>query len=95
MSSAQALSRPLPTAASAELWRTTTVKDLAVLIRGLAAQGALPAASAGTLLGELRKIATAPSAEARKPLIGKLAADCAAITGPAGVLLAAGANGLS
>jgi hypothetical protein len=94
MSPSQALSRPLPTAASAALWRTMTVKDLAVLIRGLVAQGALPAAFGNTLLGELRTIANAPSAEARKPLIAKLAADCGAITGPAGVLLAAGTNGL-
>jgi hypothetical protein len=95
MSPSQALSRPLPTAASAALWRTMTVKDLAVLIRGLVAQGALPAAFGNMLLGELRTIANTPSAEARKPLIAKLAADCGAITGPAGVLLAAGANGLS
>ena len=82
MSPSQALSRPLPTAASTALWRTMTVKDLAVLIRGLVAQGALPAAFGNTLLGELRTIANAPSAEARKPLIAKLARTAVRLRAP-------------
>jgi hypothetical protein len=90
-----ALSLRLPSSASAALWRTTTVKDLAVLIRGLVGQNAVPASFGNTLLDELRSIATAPTADARKPLIAKLVSDATALSGPAGILLAAGASGLS
>jgi hypothetical protein len=94
VSPSRALSVPLPTSASIEYWRTTTVKDLAVLIRGLVAQKAVPAVFGDTLLNELRAVAAAPSADARKPLIAKLVTDAAALSGPAGILLAAGAGGL-
>ena len=91
----RALSLPLPSSASTALWRTTTVKDLAVLIRGLVGQSAVPASFGNTLLDELRAIAFAPTADARKPLIAKLVADATALSGPAGIVLAAGASGLS
>ena len=90
-----ALSLRLPSSASAVLWRTTTLKELAVLIRGLVAQNAVPASFGNTLLDELRAIANAPTPDARKPLIGKLVADATALSGPAGIVLAAGASGLS
>jgi hypothetical protein len=72
-----------------------TVKDMALLIRALIAQKAVPAVFGDTLLNELRAIAAAPSAAARKPLIAKLVTDASALSGPAGILLAAGAGGLS
>jgi hypothetical protein len=90
----------LPTAATAGVWRSMTPKELAVLIRGLVAQGAITGAAGTALLDELRTIATTSSADARKPLIAKLAQDAGAINagsplaGPAGILLAAGASGL-
>jgi hypothetical protein len=95
MSPSQALSVPLPTTESAAIWRTMTVKDMALLIRALIAQKAVPAVFGDTLLNELRAIAAAPSAAARKPLIAKLVTDASALSGPAGILLAAGAGGLS
>jgi hypothetical protein len=95
LSLSRALSLAVPSSGSAALWRTTTVKDLAVLIRGLVAQNAVPAATGDTLVVELRAIANATSADARKPLIAKLATDAGAVSGPAGILLAAGANGLN
>jgi hypothetical protein len=85
----------LPTAATAALWRSMTYKDFAVLIRGLAGQNAVPAATADALIGELRQIANTASADARKPLLATLVNDAGAVSGPAGILLAAGANGLS
>jgi hypothetical protein len=95
LSLSRALSLAVPSSGSAALWRTTTVKDFAVLIRGLVAQNAVPAATGDTLVVELRAIANATSADARKPLIAKLATDAGAVSGPAGILLAAGANGLN
>jgi hypothetical protein len=90
-----ALSLRLPLSVSAALWRTTTVKDLAVLIRGLVGQSAVPASFGNTLLDELRTIAATPTPDARKPLIAKLVTDATALSGPAGILLAAGAGGLN
>jgi hypothetical protein len=85
----------LPTAATAALWRSMTFKEYAVLIRGLAGQDAVPTASASALIEELRQIANTASADARKPLLATLVKDAAAVSGPAGILLAAGANGLT
>ena len=90
-----ALSTGRSTLALTALYRTLTPKDLAVLIRGLVGQGAVPASFANTMLDELRAIANTPTADARKPLIAKLATDATALSGPAGTLLAAGASGLS
>ena len=72
-----------------------TYKDFAVLIRGLAGHNDIPAASANTLIEELRQIANTTSADARKPLLATLAKDAGAVSGPAGILLAAGAAALS
>jgi hypothetical protein len=72
-----------------------TFKDYAVLIRGLAGQNAVPAATATALIGQLRQIANTASADARKPLLVTLAKDAGAVSGPAGILLAVGANGLT
>jgi hypothetical protein len=95
VSLSRGVSLALTSTASAELWHTITVKDLAVLIRGLVAQNAAPAAIGDTLLDELRAIANAADAGARKPLIDKLVKDAGAVSGPAGILLSAGAGGLS
>ena len=95
VSFSRAVTLPVPSTASASLWHTITVKDLALLIRGLIAQNAIQTSLGNPLLDELRAIANAPSAEARKPLIAKLVTDAAAVAGPAGILLAAGASGLS
>jgi hypothetical protein len=95
VSVSRALSLAVPSSASAALWRTTTVKDLAALIRGLVTQNAVPAANGDAFLDQLRAIANAADANARKPLIAKLVTDTAAISGPAGILLSAGAGGLS
>jgi hypothetical protein len=91
----RAFSLALPTAATAALWRSMTYKDLAALIRGLAGQNAVPAATADALIEELRQIANTASADARKPLLATLVKDAGAVSGPAGSLLAAGANGLN
>jgi hypothetical protein len=72
-----------------------TYKDLAALIRGLAGQDAVPAATANALIEELRQIANTASADARKPLLATLVKDAGAVSGPAGILLAAGASGLN
>jgi hypothetical protein len=91
----RAFSLALPTAATAALWRSMTYKDLAALIRGLAGQNAVPAATADALIGELRQIANTASADARKPLLATLVKVAGTVPGPAGILLAAGANALN
>ncbi len=95
VSFSRAVILPVPSTGSAALWHTITVKDLALLIRGLVAQNAVQTSLGNPLLDELRAIVNAPSAEARKPLIAKLVTDASAVAGPAGILLAAGASGLS
>lgn len=85
----------LPTGPIAELWHSMTFKDLAVLIRGLGGQGAIPGPTVSTLIEQLRDVANA-AATSRKPLIDKLVKDAEALANkPAALLLSVGAAGLS
>ena len=78
------------------LYRTLTAPELAVLVHGLAGQGAVSSAAGDVLITDLRQAALAPTPAARAPLLARFATDAGSkVTGPAAALLTVAAQALA
>ncbi len=82
-----ALGAGLPGASLTALYRSLTAPEVAVLVQGLAGQGAASGAASDKLIGDLRQaVAAAPAA--RAPLYGQFVKDAGSqVKGPAATLL--------
>jgi hypothetical protein len=82
------LSTPKPTAWLTGIQRSITTYEVAALVRGLDAQGALGEGAGDTLLDDLRAAINATTPDAHAAALAKLRQDITAqVTGPAGALL--------
>jgi hypothetical protein len=94
LSLAGALSAPSSAAGFTQLYRTLDVYEVAALVRGLTAQGAVSAEVEGWLLDDLRDTVTATSGDEKASALSQYDSDANETAEPAASLLRAAGKGL-